>query len=154
MDIERILNRMSQAGTPDELLAYVSLHHQTGCRISDLLAIDYKCITAQLNISILQGKGSQPLTVQPIRYREFWKKVYELRLSPMAIYNRFFFYRLYKKYGIQYNKRKGKNSFVTHAFRKNLADDIYKIDNNKQRVQSALGHRSNRSTEHYTDNDR
>lgn len=151
MDITLILERMKQEGIPSIVRAYVSVHAQTGCRISDLLAIDYKCISDKLNISILQGKGSQALIVQPIHYRDLWKQVRDLKLTPMEFYNRFYFYRLYKKFGIVHRKNKGKNQFVTHAFRKILADDIYKIDQNKERVQGALGHRSRKSTEHYTD---
>lgn len=152
MDIDDIINRMQASGVPIPVLAYVALHHQSGCRISDLLAVDFRSISRSLNISIIQGKGSSALIIQPYMFREFWKSVYLNKLTPMAIYNRFFFYRLYRKFGIVYNKENKQNSFVTHAFRKNLADDVYSIDRNKARVQGALGHKSSKSTDHYTDN--
>lgn len=142
---------MRADGLPIELLAYISLHAQSGCRISDLLAIDFSCISPQLNISILQGKGSQALVVQPYVYREFWAQVRDLQTQPMRYYNRFYFYRLYRKYGIVFSKGGNKNSFVTHAFRKALAEDIYSIDRKKERVQGALGHRSHKSSDHYID---
>lgn len=150
MDIDFILQNMRASGIPVAVRAYVSLHAQSGCRISDLLAVDFSCISKNLNISILQGKGSQALIVQPVYYRDFWEEVKSKRLIPMAHYNRFYFYRLYRKFGIVIKKSTNKNSFVTHAFRKVLADDVYQIDNNIARVQGALGHRSVKSSEHYT----
>ena len=149
MKIERLLMRLEERELPTAIKAYIALHAQTGCRISDLLKIDYKCVTSYLNISILQGKGSQPLVVQPLYYRDFWRSVRELELQPMASYNRFYFYRLYRSLGIVFDRGKGKNSFVTHSFRKALADDVYNIDGNLDRVSGALGHRSSKSAEHY-----
>lgn len=140
---------MERDRQPLALIAYVVLHFQSGCRISDLLNVDYTAISNNLNISILQGKGSLPLTVQPIYHREFWQQVKRLKLKPMEPYNRFFFYRLYKRYGIVIEKGANKNAYVTHAFRKNLADDLNRIDNNELRAQGALGHRSKSSTKRY-----
>ena len=150
MDIERIIERMRTNGMDTAVMAYVALHAQSGCRISDLLAINHTSISRAGNISILQGKGSSALIVQPVFFREFWSDVKKHKLTPMEFYNRFYFYRLYRKFGIVYHKTNKKNAFVTHAFRKALADDIYNIDGNAKRVQGALGHRSATSTKHYT----
>lgn len=149
MMIESLIERMTENNISNDIIAYVALHAQSGCRISDLLAVDHSSISNNLNISILQGKGSLPLIVQPVYFRDYWTKVKCDRLSPMQSYNRFFFYRLYRKYGIVYSNGMFKNNSVTHAFRKSLANDIYSIDNTNLRVQGALGHRSKKSTEHY-----
>ena len=150
MDINRIISRMEKELIPLPVLAYVSLHYYSGARISDLLQVDYTSISSRLNISILQGKGSQALTVQPIHYREFWAQVRDNKLIPMQNYNRFYFYRLYKRFGITVSRGSHKNNLVTHAFRRELAADLHNIDGNIKRAQGALGHRSAKSTEHYT----
>lgn len=150
MDINAILLRMESELIPLPVRAYVSLHYYSGARISDLLQVDYTSISSRLNISILQGKGSQALTIQPVHYREFWQRVRDNRLTPMQNYNRFYFYRLYKKYGITISRGSHKNNLVTHAFRRELAIDLHSIDGNIKRAQGALGHRSASSTEHYT----
>ena len=134
---------------PLDVRAYVSLHFYSGARISDLLAVDYRSISNRLNISILQGKQSQALTLQPVHYREFWERVRDNQLTPMQIYNRFYFYRLYKRFGITISRGSHKNNLVTHAFRRELASDLHSIDGNIKRAQGALGHRSANSTEHY-----
>ena len=150
MNIESILSNMKAERIPEAVRAYVSLQFCSGARISDLLAVDFKCISKNLNISILQGKQSQALTVQPVHYRAFWASVRDNELQPMDIYNRFYFYRLYKRFGISISRPHGKNNLVTHAFRKNLADDMQQLDGNIKRAQGALGHRSVNSTKHYT----
>lgn len=154
MDIDVILARMKEGRQPTAVLAYTALHWQCGCRISDLLKVNHASISPSLNISILQGKGSQALSLQPLHFREFWKRVKELELSPMEYYDRYYFYRVYKRFGVSISNGKGKNNLVTHAFRRNLAQDIYTIDNNALRVQGALGHRSKSSTEFYIDKDK
>lgn len=150
MDINAILLRMESELIPLPVRAYISLHYYSGARISDLLQVDYTSISSRLNISILQGKGSQALTIQPVHYREFWERVRDNRLTPMQNYNRFYFYRLYKRFGITVSRGASKNNLVTHAFRRELAIDLHNIDGNIKRAQGALGHRSANSTEHYT----
>ena len=150
MDINAILSRMESELIPLPVRAYVSLHYYSGARISDLLQVDYTSISSRLNVSILQGKGSQALVIQPVHYREFWVRVRDNRLTPMQHYNRFYFYRLYRRFGIIISRGNNKNNLVTHAFRKELAGDLYAIDGNIKRAQGALGHRSSKSTEHYT----
>lgn len=150
MNIDNILHTMESADIPLPVRAYVSLHYYSGARISDLLAVDYTCISRNLNISILQGKQSQALTVQPVHYRDFWIRVRDNELKPMELYNRFYFYRIYKRFGITVSRPKGRNNLVTHAFRKHLADDMQRLDGNIKRAQGALGHRSVNSTKHYT----
>ncbi len=150
MDIDRIISQMETERIPLPVLAYVSLHYYSGARISDLLQVNYTSISSRLNISILQGKGSQALVVQPVHYRDFWKRVRDNKLSPMQDYNRFYFYRLYKRFGISISRGSNKNNLVTHAFRRELAGDLYALDGNIKRAQGALGHRSANSTKHYT----
>ena len=150
MDIDRIIAQMEKERIPLSVLAYVSLHYYSGARISDLLQVDYTCISSRLNISILQGKKSQALVIQPVHHREFWERVRDNRLTPMEHYNRFYFYRLYKRFGISVSRGSRKNNLVTHAFRRELAVDLHNIDGNIKRAQGALGHRSSSSTEHYT----
>lgn len=150
MDIDAILSKMKAELIPLSVRAYVSLHYYSGARISDLLAVDYASISNRLNISILQGKQSQALTIQPVHYREFWAGVRDNRLTPMENYNRFYFYRLYKRFGIVVSRGSSKNNLVTHAFRRELAGDLHALDGNIKRAQGALGHRSANSTKHYT----
>lgn len=150
MNIDAILTKMKSELIPLPVRAYVSLHYYSGARISDLLAVDYTSISSRLNISILQGKQSQALTIQPVHYREFWATVRDNRLTPMENYNRFYFYRLYKRFGIVVSRGSSKNNLVTHAFRRELASDLHALDGNIKRAQGALGHRSASSTKHYT----
>lgn len=131
------------------ILALVDLQFQTGIRISDLLSIDFSNVTDRLHIVIEQGKGSRKLVVSPVNFRDYWKSVRVNKLNPSAGLNRFFFYRLYKKYGIEIDRGANKNKSVTHAPRKLIGKELYNRENKIEDVQAGLGHRSKRSSEFY-----
>ena len=131
------------------ILALVDLQFQTGIRISDLLSIDFSNVTERIHIVIDQGKGSRKLVVSPSNFRDYWMNVRVNKLKPSAGLNRFFFYRLYKKYGIELDRGANKNKCVTHAARKLVGKELYRRENNIEDVQAGLGHRSKRSSEFY-----
>ena len=150
-NIELLLLELEKKNFDKKLLAYISLQFTAGLRISDLLKINYNNITPNLLIAIEQGKGSNVLNVQPVFYREIWRAVRDNKLSPMQNFNRFWFYKLYKKLGIVMNNGAGRNNSVTHAPRKLLAQELYANDNNLEIAKNALGHKDERSTLYYID---
>lgn len=150
-NIELLLKELEQKKFDTKLLAYISLQFTAGLRISDLLKINHSNITPNLLIAIEQGKGSNVLNVQPVFYRDIWRAIRDNKLSPMSCYNRFWFYKLYKKLGIVVDNGTGRNNSVTHAPRKMLARELYANDNNLEVAKNALGHKDERSTLYYID---
>lgn len=145
----QIIEELRKAKYPDLFLAYVSLQWQSGSRISDLLRVDYSCISPHLQITIEQGKGSKPLIVQPVHFRDLWRVVRDSRLSPARNWSRFFFYRVYKRYGIVIKSDNLKYDSVTHSFRKYIADDIIAGGGTIEDVQQVLGHIETKSAKYY-----
>ena len=150
-NIELLLLELEKKNFDKKLLAYISLQFTAGLRISDLLKINYSNITPNLLIAIAQSKGSNVLNVQPVFYRDIWRLIRDNKLSPMSAYNRFWFYKLYKRLGIVLNNGAGRNNSVTHAPRKLLAQELYANDNNLETAKNALGHKDERSTLYYID---
>lgn len=151
IEIKNRLDAMIADNIDKNLVAGVGLMFSAGLRISSLLLIDYTCISSNLVITIKQLKGSNTLYAQPIYYRDVWRKVYENKLSPFSLYDRFFFYRLFKRYDLVLKNGVGRNDSVTHAPRKYLANELYSAENDLQVAKDALGHKSISSTKYYID---
>lgn len=147
----QIIEELRKAKYPELFLAYVALQWQSGSRISDLLRVDYSCISPHLQITINQGKGSKSLIVQPVHFRDVWRVVRDSRLSPARNWSRFFFYRVYRRYGIVVKSYGLKYDSVTHAFRKHIADDIIAGGGTIEDVQQVLGHVETKSAKYYID---
>lgn len=152
-DLQRIFDVMLREGISKYIVAGISLQFSAGLRISDLLKLTYQDISSNLLITVLQSKGSNPLIVQPIYFRDIWREVREEKLSPFQFYDRYVFYRISKRYGLIISNGKGRNNSVTHAGRKYLAREMYSASNDIHTAKEALGHKSANSTKYYVDKD-
>ena len=149
IEIKNRLDAMIADNIDKTVVAGVGLMFSAGLRISSLLMIDYTCISSNLVITIKQKKGSNTIYAQPIYYREVWRTIYENKLSPFGLYDRFFFYRLFKRYDLVLKNGAGRNDSVTHAPRKYLANEMYSAQNDLEAAKNALGHKSISSTKYY-----
>ena len=149
IEIKNRLDAMIADNVDKNIVAGVGLMFSAGLRISSLLMIDYNCISSNLVITIKQKKGSNTIYAQPIYFREVWRTIYENKLSPFSLYDRFFFYRLFKRYDLVLKNGTGRNDSVTHAPRKYLANELYSQENDIQVAKDALGHKSISSTKYY-----
>ena len=149
IEIKNRLDAMIANNIDKNIVAGVGLMFSAGLRISSLLMIDYNCISSNLVITIKQLKGSNTIYAQPIYFREVWRSIYENKLSPFALYDRFFFYRLFKRYDLVLKNGTGRNDSVTHAPRKYLANEMYGVENDLEAAKNALGHKSVSSTKYY-----
>ena len=149
IEIKNRLDAMIADNIDKNIVAGVGLMFSAGLRISSLLMIDFTCISSNLVITIKQKKGSNTIYAQPIYFREVWRSIYENKLTPFELYDRFFFYRLFKRYDLVLKNGTGRNDSVTHAPRKYLANELYSQENDLQVAKDALGHKSMSSTKYY-----
>ena len=149
IEIKNRLDAMIADNIDKNIVAGIGLMFSAGLRISSLLMIDYTCISSNLVITIKQKKGSNTIYAQPIYYRDVWRSIYQNKLSPFSLYDRFFFYRLFKRYDLVLKNGVGRNDSVTHAPRKYLANELYSAENDIQVAKDALGHKSVSSTKYY-----
>lgn len=150
-DILNIISRLVNKNIDKYIIAYITLQFSAGLRISDLLRVSYRNISPSLHITVEQGKGSNTIIAQPIFMREIWREIRDKKMYPIQSYNRFWFYKLYKKLGISKSNGSGRNNSVTHAPRKMLAQQLYTEKDNYEAARVALGHKDIRSTKYYTD---
>lgn len=149
---QELMQRMQSLKLSVAVQAYVMLHVQSGCRISDLLAVDYHCVLPSGKIIIRQNKGSEAMIIEPNEYEEFWESVRTNKIAPMLVYNRLFFYRLYSKLGLVSMNKANTKLRVTHSLRAAKAEEIYEATGDIQLTARALGHKSTKSTEYYVRN--
>lgn len=134
---------------PDIVKAIAEIMLISGCRVSEALGIKTNSILANGQI-LLQGlKGSESRLVTPILYNEFWNNFSQDHSSIPAYYSRFFFYRLFKKYGISAQLSANSRSSVTHVLRYIYISNLLESGVDLVAIQNIIGHKSYKSTLHY-----
>lgn len=152
MNLEDIYNKtliMEREGIDISVRAGICLLFQSGVRISSILGIRPGDISKDGRVLLRQGKGSAPQVVMPLYYREFFKSLRNLPISPYAYQNYMYYYRLFKKYMLCGEFQFGMKNAVTSTARKEVANDMYNTDDNIVNSAIALGHRRISSTEYY-----
>lgn len=127
----------------------IELQFYYGIRISEALRIRHTDITDIGQILIKGMKGSNSKVVYPILYKEFWLRVKRNKTNIPESYNRFYFYRLYKKIGLSQVMGKNKNNSVTHLLRYNYLINLMQNGITVDNLQQSIGHKSLKSTLHY-----
>jgi hypothetical protein len=89
----------------------------SGCRIGSVLLISSKDVSPIGQVRIPPEKGGKAVIVAPFLTRQFWQFFRTSNLSIGQERNRFYFYRLYKKYGIYSLVEGNQNNSVTHLLR-------------------------------------
>ncbi len=147
--LELKLQIMKTHGLNETLVAFIRLQFQFGLRVGDLLKIKREDITSDYIIYVKQSKRSLPLILHLSSDFEFWEK-YKKGLYPdISLFNKKYFYDLYKRYGLQIVNETGHNASVTHSARKLLAQKTFNETNSVEITQTVLGHKSQNSTLYY-----
>jgi integrase len=134
-----------------EVKALVALMWENGLRVSEVLHISEYDILHNGRIRVKGSKGSSDRFVVPVRYRNVWFKR-ELRM-PVFLRNidRWFVYRVCRRYGFYYEQLGKGNSKVTHYFRY-LYMLSMKLDNLTEKERAELvGHKNLKSQLYYYD---
>lgn len=129
--------------------AVIELQFLYGLRIAEVLAITYADVTVLGHIKVKGLKGSGDRIVYPVSFREFWQKVRMSKLTFSKGYNRWYFYRLYKKFGVYEILGNNKKMSVTHVLRYNYILSLLNSGMNTIEIQEVIGHKQLESTLHY-----
>ena len=144
-----VRNFLSRSKEPTIIKAVVSLQHQEGLRISEVINIQPSDIKSGLRIVIKGRKRSGNRIVSPIYYRDFWAQYAKQFVVIGDLYSRHYFKRIYIKYGLYLELGKGKPRAVTHSMRHNYIDSLRKQSVDRTTVKEHIGHKSEKSTERY-----
>lgn len=129
--------------------AILELQVLYGLRITEALNIRYSDITSLGAIHVKGLKGSMDRLVYPVNYRNFWLVFSSNRVILSRGYNRYYFYRLYKKLGVYSIVSGNKNSSVTHLLRYQYIISLMKQNLELEEIRQLIGHKSIKSTLHY-----
>lgn len=133
--------------TSDKLV--IELQMLYGLRISSVLNVVGSDVLPNGGIYVKESKGSSNRIVYSMLFNDY---VLMKRLSPLCRLNdksRFYFYRLYKKYGIYDSFNGGVNNSVTHFFRHYLAQVAEDGGVDVADIGGFLGHKNKKSTGYY-----
>ena len=129
--------------------AYILLLFTSGLRISELCNIHSSDIDSQLNIKIKGLKGSNDRIVAPIYLRGSFN-VFRSSSSKIGdIFNRFYFYKLFKKIGLYTTYSSSVNRSVTHYPRYLYLKQLGSNVEDKDLIKSVVGHKRKTNTESY-----
>ncbi len=135
--------------TPLILSAICELLFVHGLRISEALNIKGSDISPKGHIKIKGLKKSKDRIISVGLHKSFWLSMRNITQKIGDVYSRFYFYREFKKRGIRLEFNGYKNAAVTHAPRHLLIKELSILDKDLTLVQSTLGHKSIKSTQHY-----
>ncbi len=129
--------------------AVIEMQFLFGARISEILQITNADVSASGMVRIRAEKGSVNRVIRPIFEAEFWLNEANQLLPLERVFSRFYFYRLYKKYGLYGHFGNNKKASVTHYFRHIKGAEINQEWQDLELVKNALGHKSVRSAAYY-----
>lgn len=132
-----------------EVKAVIELMLYSGCRISQALSITSTDILLNGTIRIRGNKRSDDVITRCILFKEFWINNRIYINSILSNYNRFFFYRLFKKYGITFKLPHKTNYNVTHSLRQLFIDSLNVNDVSCELIKKSVGHKNVKSQEYY-----
>lgn len=129
--------------------AVIELMFLYGLRISEVLQINQSDISKGGNIRIKALKGSSFRIVQSLMFKEFWISESRPLLPLSSVYSRYYFYRLFRKYGLYSTFGVNQKASVTHYFRHLRGLEVQSAFEDWELTASSLGHKSTKSTVYY-----
>lgn len=129
--------------------ALIECMYLTGCRVSQALNIKSKDISKHGIVKISGSKNGNSFIFQSARFRAFWIGIKNDNLVISLERNRFYIYRLFKKYGICYLPEHNSNYAITHAPRHLLLNETKNLELSKLERASIVGHKNENSQDYY-----
>lgn len=120
-----------------------------GFRISEVLSISSRDITARGNVIVRGLKGSGDRLIVAPELAAFFLKKRASGVDPFGHLNRYTAYRRLKELGIVKRKPGRKNASVTHSFRDEYVKGLREVETDNKVLKQFTGHKSGKSVDHY-----
>ena len=147
--IEAKLQMMRRRNVDEVLIHSIALMFQSGCRVSSILGLSPADITANGRVILRQGKGSNPLIIQPSFDPQWWQEMRQSGFNPFFYLNYMRIYRTFKDYALTMTDCFGSKNAVTASARKTAAQDVFEDTKDIEIARQTLGHKRTSSTEYY-----
>lgn len=152
--IETKIQMMRNRNVDEVLIHAIALMFQSGCRVSSILNLSPADITANGRVILRQGKGSNPLIIQPSFEPHWWQEMRQSGFNPFFYLNYMRIYRTFKDYALTMNDCFGSKNAVTASARKTAAQDVFEDTKDIEIARQTLGHKRTSSTEFYVTSDK
>jgi hypothetical protein len=129
--------------------AVIEIQLISGCRIGSVLLINNTDINTTGQISIPAEKGGLAVLCTPCLYPQVWQAIRLKKIVLSQVRDRFYYYHLYKKYGIMLQLANNINSSVTHALRHAYIANSVGLNLTERERANAAGQQSTKSQESY-----
>lgn len=147
--IEAKLQIMRNRNVDEVLIHSIAIMFQSGCRVSSILGLSPADITANGRVILRQGKGSNPLIIQPSFEPQWWQEMRKSGFNPFFYLNYMRIYRTFKDYALTMTDCFGSKNAVTASARKTAAQDVFEDTKDIEIARQTLGHKRTSSTEYY-----
>jgi integrase len=144
-----VTNLLHDNCVADIVKAVTLLMMQHGLRITEAINISGDDIDSQMRIYVRGLKGSKNRIISPSFYIQTWGEYRNKKFSIGSVYDRFYFYRLFVKYGIYSQYGNNVKRSVTHSFRHDMCISLQSSDVDKIDIQFSVGHKAPSSTDFY-----
>jgi len=152
VDFNQILLNIEKIKNYNNIVYYVAnIQFELGLRVSEVLSISFSDILPSGHFYLKGSKGSKNRVYFCTATSSYFSKCAQSGCEPFSGYNRYFIYRTYKKFGINFQFQGSKKQSVTHAFRHAVANEIYNNSKDMETVGDFLRHKSKNSTKYYVD---
>lgn len=131
---------------------FISLQMMYGLRVSETLNISSGDILFNGSISLRVSKGGENRIIVPIIGLDYFLRCRRGNVMPFKDFNRYWIYRLYKRYNIVLDQGDNKKKSVTHAFRHVNTSMLRKDKVDKDIIKKSLGHKKEKTQEYYGKN--
>lgn len=142
-------NFFKSTNYPDDIKAITWLLMDSGIRISEALNIAPYHVLESRKIKVIGLKGSSDRIISITNYQEFWESYRRSKCYLNDVYSRFFFYRLFKKHGLQLTVNSSCRQAVTHSFRHAFIQELKREGVESELSQKVIGHKSLSNTLRY-----
>ncbi len=131
------------------VIAVIELQARYGLRISEVLNISNTDLGSNGRVTIKGMKGSENRVVHVFQSQGYLARCKKSGVHPFTGYDRFFFYRLYKRLGFIYKSKKSGKYSVTHSFRHKAIESLRNEGVENTDIANFIGHKNSKNTENY-----
>ena len=122
---------------------------ETGCRISEALAIQHEDISDRGMILLRARKNGDDRVVSVSSVSSYMLQCKLKQIAPFLGHNRFTAYRILKRLGISKLKKDRSKESVTHMFRDEYVKDARTTLADDSTLSKSIGHKSKTAIEYY-----
>lgn len=132
-----------------DIYVIANLQYSYGLRISEVLNIRYSDITKGHRLIIHGLKGSDSKIIDVSKFKDVFVYLGKNTSFVFSHIDRFFVYRVFKKFGLTFQSKSSSRQSVTHSLRHQFVNELRSEGVDSLIIQKSIGHKNAKNTEIY-----